>query len=193
MSLELPELLLHFSVIFALVAPKLGVKKAFLLSFPAVLPDLDVLFYVHRSMSHSILILLASGAIILLAVRRLKPVYLRLAIIGSLALLSHLILDCFQTYTPILFPLLDTSFWINIEGTVLISPNSFTPQISAGFKEEPTVFKPFEKMDARVFTSEGLLVSIVLVAPTLILSLKPLVSKHYYARRRGKCLNQASS
>lgn len=174
----MPETPLHFSIVFALAAPRLGVKRGFLLSLLCVLPDLDVLFYVHRSMSHSIPILLIAGIPMLLAVYRLKPEYLRLAILGLMALISHPILDCFQMYTPILFPLLDRSIWVKIEGRAIISTNSLIPQISASVKEAPTVFEPFERMDAPLFTSEGLLVSVMLVMPTLILSLKPLIRRY---------------
>ena len=38
--------------------------------------------------------------------------------------------------------------------------------------------RAFETLDEPLFTSEGLLVSIMLVVPTLTLSLKPLIRKY---------------
>jgi hypothetical protein len=52
----MPEPAMHFSVVFALAAPRLGVKRALLLSFIVLMPDLDVLMHVHRSMSRSIVL-----------------------------------------------------------------------------------------------------------------------------------------
>jgi len=163
---------MHFSVVFALTAPKLGVKRTLLLSFIALLPDLDVLMHVHRSMSHSVIVLTLAYTPILLAVYRFKPEYFRLTVLGLLALLSHTVMDFFQTYTPILYPILDSSLWVEIDGGVQISPSGLKPQVSADVKHVPTTFKPFEAIDAPVFTSDGFLVSLMLTVIPLIICVK---------------------
>jgi len=168
----MPELALHFSVVFALTAPRLGVKRALLLSFMALIPDLDVLMYVHRSMSHSILILVFAYTLVLLAVRRFKPRCFSLALLGLLALLSHPVMDCFQTYTPIFYPLLDRSVWLSVDGGVQVSPVGLKPQVSAGVKDAPTVFKRFTVMDAPVFMGEGFLISLLLIVVPLVAEFK---------------------
>jgi membrane-bound metal-dependent hydrolase YbcI (DUF457 family) len=63
----MPELFLHFSIPFALVAPILGLKRALLAGFIAILPDIDALMHVHRSLTHSILFLSIRSAIFILA------------------------------------------------------------------------------------------------------------------------------
>ncbi len=160
---------MHFSVVFALTAPKLGVKKALLLSLIALTPDLDVLLHVHRSMSHSTLVLTLAYLPILLIVYRFKPRCFRLAVLGLLALLSHAFMDVFQTHTPILYPILDRSLWIRVDGGVQISPSGLVPQLSADVNHIPTTFKPFKTMDAPIFTSNGFLISLMLtIIPMLI-------------------------
>jgi heme/copper-type cytochrome/quinol oxidase subunit 4 len=168
----MPEPAMHFSVVFALTAPRLGVKKALLLSFIALVPDLDVLMHVHRSMSHSIIVLTLAYTPILLAVYRFKPEYFRLTVLGLLALLSHIVMDLFQTYTPILYPILDSSLWIEIDGGVQVSPSELKPQLSADVKHVPTTFKPFKAIDAPVFTSDGFLISLILTVIPLIICVK---------------------
>jgi heme/copper-type cytochrome/quinol oxidase subunit 4 len=168
----MPEPAMHFSVVFALTAPRLGVKKALLLSSIALVPDLDVLMHIHRSMSHSIIVLTLAYTPILLAVYRFKPGYFRLTVLGLLALLSHIAMDLFQTYTPILYPILDSSLWIEVDGGVQVSPSGLKPQASADVKHVPTIFKPFEVIDAPVFTSEGFLVSLILTVIPLIICVK---------------------
>ena len=172
MCLVLPEPPLHFSVIFAIVAPNIGLKRALLISALALIPDLDVLFHIHRSMSHSLFILVLAYSPFLVVTYRFKPEYFQLAICGLLALLSHPVMDCFQTYTPILYPLYDRSVWVNVEGSVLISSSSLAPKVSATVKDVPTVFREFETMDAPLFSSESLIVSIMLIAPTILFYLK---------------------
>jgi len=163
---------MHFSVVFALTAPKLGVKRALLLSSIALLPDLDVLIHIHRSVSHSIIVLTLAYTPIVLAVYRFKPEYFRLTVLGLLALLSHIVMDFFQTYTPILYPILDSSLWIEVDGGVQVSPSGLKPQVSADVKHVPTNFKPFEVIDAPVFTSEGFLISLILTVIPLIICVK---------------------
>lgn len=170
--LIMPEVSLHFSVVFALTAPKLGVRKALLLSFIALLPDLDVLMHIHRSMSHSIVVLTLTYTPILLAVYRFKPEYFKLTALGLLALLSHLIMDLFQTYTPILYPILNSSLCIAVDGGVRISPGGLTPQVSVDVKSTPTDFRQFEIMDAPIFTNSGFLISLILTAVPLFMCVR---------------------
>ena len=115
---------------------------------------------------------------ILIVTFKFKREHFGLALLGFLALLSHPLMDCFQAYTPILYPILDRSIWINIEGKILLSTELLTPKLSAAVKDAPTIFKPFEKMDAPIFTSEGFFISLMLLAPTLIINLKPSRSIH---------------
>ena len=168
----MPEPALHFSVIFALSVPRLGIKKAVLLSSLALLPDLDIILYVHRSMSHSIILLSAAYLPILLAIFILKRRYFRLALLGFLAILSHPLMDCFQTYTPILYPVIDRSLWIKVNGWINISSEGFKSQTSINIKDAPTVFKPLESLDAPIFTSDGFIISLLLTAIPLLLEAK---------------------
>jgi dolichol-phosphate mannosyltransferase len=181
----LPELALHFSVPFAIAAPRMGIKRALLISLVALLPDLDALFRIHRFMSHSALVLILAYAPVLLIARGLKPEHFRLALAGFLALLSHPFMDCFQTYTPILYPLASRSIWINAKGSLLISREGLVPQASAAVRGTPTAFKAFEAMDAPIFTSDGLPISILLMALPLILALIPPRPAHPRGRPAG--------
>jgi len=53
----MPELLLHFAVPFSISAPIVGIKRATLVGIVGMLPDIDALLHVHRSMTHSLVIL----------------------------------------------------------------------------------------------------------------------------------------
>jgi hypothetical protein len=123
-------------------------------------------------MSHSIIVLTLAYTPILLTVYRLKPEYFRLTILGLLALLSHIVMDFFQTYTPIFYLILDSSLWVEIDGGVQISPSGLKPRVSADVKHVLTTFKPFEVIDAPVFTSEGFPVSLILTVIPLIICVK---------------------
>jgi len=168
----MPEPALHFSVVFSISAPRLGVKHALLLSLLALLPDIDILLHIHRSMSHSVILIGLAWIPILLAFHLFGRRNLGIAILCFLAVLSHPLIDCFQTYTPILYPAYDRSIWVRVDGRLLASPDGFAPQTSVSIRDTPTVFKPFEYLDAPIFTSEGFLISVILTVAPLILSFR---------------------
>jgi membrane-bound metal-dependent hydrolase YbcI (DUF457 family) len=88
------------------------VKKALPISILAVLPDLDALFLVHRSLSHSLVVVLGVTVPLLLLTYKFKPRLQGYVLLALLAVASHLILDLFSGYTPILWPLYGYSVWI---------------------------------------------------------------------------------
>lgn len=168
----MPEVLLHYAVIYTVLAPIIGVKRALLISVFAVVPDLDVLIYIHRSMSHSIVLLTILSLIVLVGVKKVNPKYLITAAIACLAMISHPILDTFQAYTPLLYPILLYSIHVNVEGFVTIS-SDISFRLGIEINTEPTNFTTFKVMDAPIFTSEGLIIAIILmVVPTAYLMLK---------------------
>ena len=164
----MPELLLHFAVPFALGVPVLGVRRAIVVSMISLIPDLDVLFHLHRSPSHSVVLLLIPCLVAVGLVSRLKPRFLGLALAGSLALLGHPVMDVFSTYTPILYPLMLKSVYIDFQGRLTIG-GSATPSSTAQVNTTPTVFEVFQRLDAPIFTSEGFIVSVLLVAMPLVI------------------------
>jgi dolichol-phosphate mannosyltransferase len=167
----MPELILHFAIPFSISAPIIGIKRAIIVGIIGMLPDIDVLLHVHRSMTHSLIILTIISLIPLyIAFFKLKEK--SLALLSFFSLMIHPIMDIFQTYTPILYPISNSSFQINIKGSVLIS-RSIVPYIESQVSSIPTNFQKFLVMDAPIFTSEGFIVSLILiVAPFLFLKFK---------------------
>jgi membrane-bound metal-dependent hydrolase YbcI (DUF457 family) len=172
----MPELSLHFAVTFALVAPVLGLRKAAIVSFISLLPDLDFLFYLHRSLSHSITILLVVSLVAVSFVRRLKPSLFSLTSIGCLSLLAHPIMDIFSGPTPLLWPLVKESVSMSVN-VALVAGGSL--RFSWTFLVEwfPASVSPIPvtqgAMVGPIFTSEGFVVSLLLVAvPILVVLLR---------------------
>jgi membrane-bound metal-dependent hydrolase YbcI (DUF457 family) len=162
------EPLIHFVVPFAvLMLAGVEAGKALPISFLAVLPDLDALFLVHRSPSHSLVVVLTVMVPLMLLTYRFKPRFYGYAFLGLLAVVSHLALDVFCGYTPLLWPLYGRSVWIDMEFMVNIGGSvGFSPSVNA--LTEPTTFEQFHSFDAPLFTGEGLILSMVLLAPVLL-------------------------
>ncbi|MEM3630264.1 MAG: metal-dependent hydrolase [Nitrososphaerota archaeon] len=161
------EPLIHFIILFtALILANIKFKKALLISLLSLLPDLDALFLIHRSFSHSIIVLLI-GTIVLLWIAHKKKKFQDYVLLGFIGILSHLILDLFSGYTPILWPLYNYSLWIKVDFIAHIDSSlSFTYDMK--IVENPIDFYKISRLDAPLFTSEGLIIFIILFIAILI-------------------------
>jgi len=162
------EPLFHFVVpLTALLLFGLKFKEALPISLLALLPDLDALFLVHRSLSHSIVIMLTMIAPFLMLTYKFKPELKNYSFLAFMAVASHSVLDAFSGYTPILWPLYSHSVWIQVGlGAHIGSSPSLTS--SAQLLTKPITFEQFQSLDAPLFTGEGLILSIVLLSPILL-------------------------
>ena len=161
------EPVIHFVVPFiALTLVGVKSRKALPISLLAVLPDLDALFLVHRSLSHSLIVVISIMVPLLLLTYKFKPRLHGYAFLALLAVTSHLVLDLFTGYTPILWPLYGYSVWVQAGLVAHIgSSPSLTP--SAQLLTEPITFQQFQSLDAPLFTGEGVILSAVLLMPFL--------------------------
>lgn len=160
------EPLLHLVVPFtALTIYGLEWRKALPLALLALLPDFDALFHVHRSMSHSLVVISLVGLPLMMLAYRLKNP--QAGWLGILAVASHIALDVFAGYTPILWPLYGNSVWIQTELRAHISS---TPTLTTALNIaiEPTQFIAFQSMDTPLLTGKGLIISIILILPILV-------------------------
>ena len=145
------EPLLHFVVPFmSLRAVGLDLRKATLASFIALTPDLDVLFNIHRSPTHSA-ILLSLVLFAFLACTWKRKTTRSLVFLAAFGIFSHLLLDFFSAPMPLFWPLLNRSVWFGL-----------------GFQihSEVLIWYPVSWLDAPLLTSEGLAISMILLAPT---------------------------
>jgi len=174
----MPEALLHFAVVFTVSAPIIGLRRALLASIISLAPDLDALFLIHRSITHSLVVIFPAVLISLAVSYRIK-LGQKTVLASGLALISHPILDLFQTYTPILYPLSPFSYHVNMAAAVTIA-NEISPHITYTVKAKPPDFTPSPVLDAPLFTTEGFIISVILVATPLmyqVLKKKPVEIK----------------
>ncbi len=159
----MPEPLMHFIVPFSvLIMCGIGIKKSAFLASLATLPDLDVLFHIHRSFSHSMLFvfLLCAPAIITATMKHSNRTYD--AVIATLVILSHPFLDLFTYFTPIFWPLYNKSIYIVAEMTTNMN-NVSQVHLLFDIKLKPMVFYHTISMDAPIFTSIGVAVTLVIM------------------------------
>ena len=166
------EPLIHFIVPFtALTLVGVKFRKALPISLLAILPDLDALFLVHRSLSHSLVVLLSVMVSFLLLTYKFKLSLYSYVFWGLISMASHLVLDLFTGYTPILWPLYGYSVWIQAG---LVAHVGSSPSLALNIKvlTQPVTFQPFQSLDAPLFTGEGLILSAILIMPVLLRAFK---------------------
>ena len=141
-------------------------RKAVFASVVALTPDLDVFFGVHRSYSHS-LIVLAAVTLPLLALTRNRKNLRTFVMLAFFGVLIHFTLDLFQFSVPLFWPLLNQSIWISTTLDLHIGSN---PAVTASVQllTTKTDMEPFLSLDAAILTNSGLAISLVLLTPTLI-------------------------
>jgi len=163
------ELLLHYTIPLAILSYTFDLrrdyKKILALSILGIMPDLDALLHIHRSMSHSIIPYTIILIAILVFIRNSEV--RKWSIIGYLIILSHLLLDMFTGSTPVLWPLIPNSIYFETNVTALITETvTIKPEIDVGV--ERTVFKRFTSLDAPIATSQGVAVTITLLTPIIL-------------------------
>ncbi len=165
----MPEPLLHFAVTFTLAKTRYDLKWSIILGIIGLIPDLDVIIRIHRWATHSIiLVTLAITPIYLLA--RRKSDWVRWIVVASyLAVTGHILLDLFQAYTPILYPLTTYIYQIKLELGVIIQ-GGISPQINMGISAIPNQFTQFQSLDAPIFTSQGFIISTILIVMSILLT-----------------------
>lgn len=160
----MPEPLIHFVIpFFLLVMFGLSTKKATLISLLAVLPDLDVLFHVHRSFSHSIFFILLFAVPAIIITKKFYREHYADAIIAALVILSHPFMDMFTYYTPVFWPFFNESIYIIAELTTNMN-DVMDLDMKLNVLFQPVKFYKTTNMDAPIFSSTGVAVSLVLFA-----------------------------
>lgn len=157
------EPLIHFIIPFAiLIMCGVGVKKSAFFAALATLPDLDVLFHIHRSFSHSIffILLICTPIIVIAAAKHSKRT--TDAVIATLVMLSHPFIDLFSSFTPVFYPLYNKSICI-VTGVVTDLDAVSQLRFLFDVKIEPTVFHHTTSMDVWICTGEGIAITLVVL------------------------------
>lgn len=160
------EPLIHFVVPFiALRSLGVDTRRALIFSLLALTPDLDVLFHVHRSISHSLIPLLMVSVPLLALMWRRGEVR-RVVLLATASVSSHLLLDL-SGYTPILYPILKDSVKLKL-GLGFHMGSAPVLTLELGILTKPTTFTHLLSLDAPLFTAEGITTSLILLTPILL-------------------------
>jgi len=155
------EPLLHLAIPASLMLLRGGrLRWVFLAGLGGTLPDFDVFFMVHRSVSHSLsiaVIPLISGVML----RRRAYAYAALSAI-ALGWISHVMLDFISGLTPVIWPLSNYYYGLVFDLEFRMSSSPIIT-LDAQLLEEVYDYGLFKSFEAPIFTAEGLALSIILI------------------------------
>ncbi|WFO75965.1 metal-dependent hydrolase [Desulfurococcaceae archaeon MEX13E-LK6-19] len=168
----MPEPLIH-GVVGLVVSRWLGVRRwwlLFLVVLFSVLPDVDAVFRIHRSFTHSLLVALVVGlAVVWLAWRTGRKSAAWVVGVFVLAYSVHVVMDLFTGPTPVLWPLVWKDFYVE----VMVTANN---TVSNGITLEPVLrvhvtdftMEPGDIVDAPVATPTGVSIAVIVLALLLL-------------------------
>ena len=145
-------------------------RTAATLAILGILPDVDALLLLHRSLSHSIIVMALIIAPPLIYTRSRRPDLQHTLILAFLVLASHPILDL-ETYTPILWPITSNSYSLKLSLNAVMQ-KGFSLKPAIVLNTVPTVFETAQGFDYPLFTENGVLIAVILLAPIIYNQIK---------------------
>jgi len=152
---------LHIAIPVALMLiQRQRFRLCLLAGLGGILPDFDVLFMAHRSVSHSLLI---ASIPLLLGIFLLRRRTIGLVLTAtSIGWVSHVLLDFIGGLTPILWPITNYSYGLVLELQLHISSYP-SILLNAKLLQEVYNYGLFNSFDAPIITAEGITLSILLI------------------------------
>jgi membrane-bound metal-dependent hydrolase YbcI (DUF457 family) len=150
-----------------------GPRRALLLAFVGLLPDVDALLLVHRWVTHSIPVALLASTPLLALTYSYKRGYVGVAVLAVLLYTLHVVMDLLTGLTPALWPLAP-ALAVNIEVNGVYGVDGV--RVTPGFEVVvgPVDFARRDSVEGPLVSETGLML-VLLVA---------LISLIEYASRR---------
>jgi membrane-bound metal-dependent hydrolase YbcI (DUF457 family) len=169
----MPDLLAHYMASYLIARALVEPRRALLLAFVGLLPDVDALLLVHRWVTHSIPVALLALTPLLALTYAYRREYVGVAVLAVLLYTMHVVMDLLTGLTPALWPLAP-ALAVNIEVNGVYSVNGV--RVTPGFEVAvgPVDFARRDLVEGPLVSETGLML-VLLVA---------LISLIEYASRR---------
>ena len=164
----MPDLLTHYVVSYLIASRLFRFRYALALALVGLLPDVDALLRIHRWVTHSLVLTAVVTTAIILPALCLSFKYLSY-LLTAIALYSlHLVMDLLTAPTPILWPLVNKEYMINLGLDGSISSEGISIKPYAEVIVTDADFTPKPTIDGPIASTTGLIISIAIIALTLI-------------------------
>jgi membrane-bound metal-dependent hydrolase YbcI (DUF457 family) len=144
-----------------------GPRRALLLAFVGLLPDVDALLLVHRWVTHSIPVALLASTPLLALTYSYKREYVGVAVLAVLLYTMHIVMDLLTGLTPALWPLAP-ALAVNIEVNGVYGVDGV--RVTPGFEVivRPVDFARRDSVEGPLVSETGLMLALVVALISLI-------------------------
>jgi len=163
-----PDLLTHYVVSYLIASRLFRSRYALVLALVGLLPDVDALLRIHRWVTHSLVLTALVATAIVLPAICLSFKYLNY-LITAVALYSlHLVMDILTAPTPILWPLVNKEYMLSLGLDGIVSSEGVGVKPYAEIVVTDVDFTPKPVIDGPIVSTTGIIISIAIIALTLI-------------------------
>jgi len=171
----LPDLVTHYFISLLICSRGTRLKYALFIALIGLLPDVDVIFKIHRWFTHSLIVVI-TFAIPLLIIIYLKIGKVLKYFVYSLIIYSiHIILDVFTASTPIFWPLIPESFYVEVSVNAKVS-ETLTFSSSFNIETYPTDFVVRDYLEGPLLNEVGLIIAIGVVTYLVLQNMESLIN-----------------
>jgi membrane-bound metal-dependent hydrolase YbcI (DUF457 family) len=163
----MPDLLTHYIASYLVARALIEPRRALLLAFVGLLPDVDALLLVHRWVTHSIPVALLASAPLLALTYAYRRGYFGVVVLAVLLYTMHVVMDVFTGLTPIMWPLAP-ALAVNIEVNGAYSVNGV--RVTPGFEVVvgPVDFARRDSVEGPLVSETGLMLALVVALISLV-------------------------
>jgi membrane-bound metal-dependent hydrolase YbcI (DUF457 family) len=163
----MPDLLTHYMASYLVARALVEPRRALLLAFVGLLPDVDALLLVHRWVTHSIPVELLASAPLLALTYAYRRGYVGVVVLAVLLYTLHIVMDVFTGLTPALWPLAP-ALAVNIEVNGVYSVNGV--RVTPGFEVivGPVDFARRDPVEGPLVSETGLMLALIVALISLI-------------------------
>jgi len=172
----MPDILTHYLASYLISSRVTKIKYSLIIALAGTLPDIDVVFRIHRWVTHSLIVTLAALTPTLIIIYLFRREYVRIAVLAASLYVTHVILDTLTSPTPLLWPLTQ-SIQIKAEITGAISNDGITIKPLMNATTKPTDFTQKTIIEVPLITETSLILAIATAAITLT---------EYFVSRKGR-------
>lgn len=170
----MPELVTHYMVSLLLSSRVMSLRHALLLALVGLLPDVDVLFRIHRWFTHSLVLALITFIVVYLVISVVKSEVLKYLITAYIIYVIHIVLDVFTAPTPIFWPLTPTSYMLKVglDGFISVRGLTVTPNVVLYMR--PVDFTQKAVIEGPIISEYGIMTALVVITTIVVERLRGL-------------------
>ena len=163
----MPDLLAHYLASYLVARALIGSRRALLVAFVGLLPDVDAVFMVHRWVTHSIPIVLIASVPLLVLTLAYRRRYVGVVVVAVLIYMLHIVMDVFTGLTPILWPLAPAiGVVLEVNGVSNGESVVITPRVDVAV--EPADFTRRDYIEGPIVAETGLMLAVVVAVASAV-------------------------